>query len=517
MNTNWGLVTRLRPGGLIGGIVLAAVLFLSGCSPLAGVPTAVAGATVVRDTPTPPPTRTPLPTRTPFPTVTPIPTRTPRTPLPTYTPPPTRTPLPTRTPFPTYDPSAPRTPQASRTPFLTYTPAPTRTLVPTRTPNPTYTPRPTWTPFPTRTPIPTRTPTATPTATNTPLVNSTVLVADHGGRVDWSAQNVIAYSEYVSDKLGGEIYTMNPDGSAQTCLTCNNSQLSHVSNDQPAWTPNGKYIVFQSVDQALYDALPGTQADRDQMTQGGAGVDNNLWLVTPDGRTLVQLTHIGQGEAVLHPHFSLDGTKLYWAARVMPATSPGGQWNLKEADFFDDSAGPRLANERSYQPEGQAVFYESHDFFPGNQSALFATDANPTEAQQPTVCTCALNIGVLNLSTGLATMLTNTTDVWNEHAQISPDGKRIVWISSQGYPFTPVANWTDTLATDLWMMNPDGSNKHQITFFNTPGKPEYKGGRVILSDGSWNPTSDQYVVQADVAVFPGAQSQVMVLQIGAAQ
>src|SRR5439155_22140638 len=135
---------------------------------------------------------------------------------------------------------------------------------------------------------------------------------------------------------------------------------------------------------------------------------------------------------------------------------------------------------------------ETHNFSPGNQSALFTTDANPTEALQPSVCTCALNIGILSFSTGQATLLTSTTDVWNEHAQMAPNGQKIVWVSSQGYPFTPVANWQDTLATDLWMMNPDGSNKQQITFFNTPGMPEYKGGRVILSDGSWNPTGHAY-------------------------
>jgi len=128
-----------------------------------------------------------------------------------------------------------------------------------------------------------------------------------------------------------------------------------------------------------------------------------------------------------------------------------------------------------------------------------------------------MNIGLLDLFTGVATELTTTTSTWNEHAQVRPDGKRIVWVSSQGYPFVPVANWEDTLATDLWMMNPDGSGKRQLTFFNTPGMPEYKGGRVILSDGSWNPAGDQYVVQADVAVFPAALSQVIVLRSGLTQ
>jgi Tol biopolymer transport system component len=344
-----------------------------------------------------------------------------------------------------------------------------------------------------------------------------VLVGQHGGRVDWSPQNVIAFSKFTNGKSGGEIYTMNPDGSAQTCVTCGKSQLSHVSNDQPAWTPNGKYILFQSVDQALYDTLPLAGAARDRVVQGGAGVDNNLWVTTPNGASMTQLTHVGQSEAVLHPHFSYDGRKLFWAARVRNKGAAGAQWELAIADFVDDGAGPHLANERTFQPVGPQVFYEAHDFLPDNQSALFSTDANPTAAQHPTNCVCALNIEEINFATGQATALTSTTNVWNEHAQASPDGKKIVWISSQGYPFTPAANWQSTLKTDLWMMNADGSGKQQLTFFNTPGSAQYTGARVILSDGSWNTAGDKYVMQMDSIGNGGDASQVIELRFASPQ
>lgn len=376
----------------------------------------------------------------------------------------------------------------------------------------TATPRPTHTPVPTRTPIPTRTPTLTPTPTNTPLVQMTVLVSDYGGRVDWSAQNVIAFSRYTThDKLGGEINTMPPSGAPQVCVTCGQAVISHISNDQPAWTPDGKYIVFQSVDQALYDGLPYPTSQKNQLVQGGAGLDNNLWLITPDGASLYQLTTVAQGEASLHPHFSPDGKTLYWAAHSRDKFS--GSWGLKLADFVDDLSGPHLENIRVFQPLGSTVFYESHNVWPDNGSGLFSTDANPTADLQPP-CICAMDIGRLDFTTGVGVLLTSTTNVWNEHAQISPDGSRIVWASSQGYPFVPNSQWQQTLATDLWQMQPDGSNQHQITFFNTPGYPEYKGGRVIISDGSWNPTGDEYVVQMDVAIFPAAVSQVTVLTIG---
>lgn len=376
----------------------------------------------------------------------------------------------------------------------------------------TATPRSTHTPVPTRTPIPTRTPTTTPTPTNTPLVQVSVLVPDYGGRVDWSAQNVIAFSKFAThDKWGAEIYTMHPDGSEQLCLTCVLPQVSHLSNDQPAWTPDGKYIVFQSVDEVLYNGLPYPTPQKNAMTQGGAGLDNNLWLITPDGANIYQLTTIVQGEASLHPHFSPDGKTLYWSARTRDRFT--GSWGLKLADFVDDASGPHLANIRILQPLGATVFYESHNVWPDNGSGLFSTDANPTADLKPP-CTCAMNIGRLDFTSGISVLLTNTSNVWQEHAQISPDGSHIVWVSSQGYPFVPSNQWQQTLATDFWEMNSDGTNQHQITWFNTPGHPEYHGGRTIVSDGSWSPDNVHYVAQMDVAVFPAAVSQVVVLTIG---
>src|SRR4051812_45174160 len=41
----------------------------------------------------------------------------------------------------------------------------------------------------------------------------------------------------------GNIYTMNADGSGRTQLT---SETGTNSSDNPAWSPDGKYILFQS-------------------------------------------------------------------------------------------------------------------------------------------------------------------------------------------------------------------------------------------------------------------------------
>ena len=44
-------------------------------------------------------------------------------------------------------------------------------------------------------------------------------------------------------------------------------------------------------------------------------------------------------------------------------------------------------------------------------------------------------------------------------------------------------------------MKMDGSEKTQLTHFNTPGYPEYKGGsRVIITDLAWSPDSEKVLL-----------------------
>lgn len=44
---------------------------------------------------------------------------------------------------------------------------------------------------------------------------------------------------------------------------------------------------------------------------------------------------------------------------------------------------------------------------------------------------------------------------------------------------------------EYWIMNADGSDKQQLTYFNTPGSPEYneigKGRRVIVAECKFSP------------------------------
>jgi Tol biopolymer transport system component len=106
-----------------------------------------------------------------------------------------------------------------------------------------------------------------------------------------------------------------------------------------------------------------------------------------------------------------------------------------------------------------------------------------------------MDIYWMDLSTQELTRLTETSGLdgepaeWDEHAHLSPRGGVIAWMSSNGYgisndPNAPVVDW---LRCELWLMNPDGSGKRRVTYFNEPGHPEFTGGRACVSDMAWSP------------------------------
>jgi hypothetical protein len=52
-------------------------------------------------------------------------------------------------------------------------------------------------------------------------------------------------------------------------------------------------------------------------------------------------------------------------------------------------------------------------------------------------------------------------------------------------------------------MNPDGSNKQRVTWFNDPAHPMYSGGRAIVGDGDWSRDGKKYAVLVNV-MKPGS-------------
>ena len=318
-----------------------------------------------------------------------------------------------------------------------------------------------------------------------------MIINENGGRVSWShsGNNLIAFDKRGADDYF-DVYTMNPDGSNEICLAGNHPELPGKHMGNPEWYHTGEYIVFQAEKKNHPDINPS-------FTAPGIGFYNDLWVMTSDGENVWQLTNLTTTHvtSVLHPQFSHDGSKLLWAETLSYQTMA-----LKIADFVVDANGPHLENITMYQPGDIPRFYESHGFSPDDKTIIF------TGSIETGMHWTGMDIYTLNLETMELKRLTSTLDEWDEHAHYSPDGEKIVWMSSIGYPFDPEK--ISDLRTELWMMDADGSNKTRLTYFNEPGHPEYNGMQTVAGDCSWSPDGTKLVLK--LQLYHGLKENILV-------
>lgn len=167
------------------------------------------------------------------------------------------------------------------------------------------------------------------------------------------------------------------------------------------------------------------------------------------------------------------GRKLLWAERLRDNGKPFGEWALMLADFAMTDSGPELRNARAL-PVPANAFYESHGFSPDDSRILYTGSPDG-----------GLEIYEMELASARIRRLTNSLEVWDEHAHYSPDGQWIVWMSSRGLEIT---KQPFRLPTEYWIMDADGANARQLTHFNTPGHPDHRNRPfVCAADAAWSP------------------------------
>ncbi|PIR43525.1 hypothetical protein COV24_02330 [candidate division WWE3 bacterium CG10_big_fil_rev_8_21_14_0_10_32_10] len=286
------------------------------------------------------------------------------------------------------------------------------------------------------------------------------LLSNEGGRVDWShSNNLIAFDKKGSNGFYS-VYTINSNGSNETCISCSISDFKYnVGN--PAWHPNGKYLIIQvqTKKSNIFSNL----------SNPGKGVSNDLFLIDSTGTHFWQLTNLSKSRyfyGVLHPHFSHDGNKIVWSELQSLNT-----WALKVADLYFDNGTPKLQNIKTYQPGDTARFYESHGFTLNDSAIIFS--GTPYKSQS----TWGNDIFTLNLSNGTVVNLTNTPKKWEEHANLSPDGKTIIYMSSDNPGY---------FKYDLWSMNINGTNKTKLTHFHDSNSKYFFSKVSGPADSSWN-------------------------------
>jgi Tol biopolymer transport system component len=311
------------------------------------------------------------------------------------------------------------------------------------------------------------------------------LIRSKGGRVDWGPQQKIAYDAPGKDGYT-DVWVMDEDGANRQCLTSGHSTIPQLHNGNPAWHPSGKLLVFQALDPAIKGPLSGTPAYR-LYTGPGAGFQNDIWVMDNEGDNTWRLTTLGRGKGVLHPHFSPDGKWLVWAEMTSSKPHGFGTWDIVLAPFLFDGQNVELGEQRRLRP-GDHVFYETHGFSPDSDRLIFSA-VPPGEGEE------SMDIFVCDLQGENLKQLTSLKEKqWDEHAHFSPDGSRIVWMSSSenGLKTREINNLK--VKTDCWQMASDGSQKSRVTTFNKEGTPHYIPGRNIASDISFSPDGRRFVL-----------------------
>jgi Tol biopolymer transport system component len=317
------------------------------------------------------------------------------------------------------------------------------------------------------------------------------MVTENGGRPAWSPDGkFIAFDRRNPDGYFA-LYIMTLDGNVVKSLTKDVFPIPQRHSGNPAWHPSGKYIVFEAEEEKHYDVIdkwPGNP---------GLGVYANFWAVTPDGKHYWKLTNtpakltLDDGLAftgILNPHFTPDGTQMYWSERYAEG-GKWGKWRIKMADLIDSANGPHLSNEHViFQPPDGTGNYVTAMGLTGDSAKVLVAGNLDHQDEFGT------DLYMLDLASGQFSNLTKTPDVWEEDSAIMPDGQHIIYMSNAGSPLNPAdPRWfLQRFTREYWIMGMDGTNQHQLTCFNVPGSPEFIPQGAIVGAISFSPDGHRF-------------------------
>jgi uncharacterized protein (TIGR03437 family) len=319
------------------------------------------------------------------------------------------------------------------------------------------------------------------------------VLSNNAERLSWSrALNVIAYDSQ-NAKGYYDVWSMNPDGSNNKCLTCSTTVLPPLNKGNPCWTPDGKFIAFE------VQQNPSLGAVGDAEDRPGSGWNNDVWIMDAAGQNFYRITNVpAVTGGVIYPRFNWEGNKLVWGQRLDPNPAPYGTWELAIGTFSVSSSGvPSVTNIQYYTPGAQKLYYEPHGFSLDDTTLFFMGDLQAGTSQ------FGMDIYSFNLETQVLTDLTNTPNQWEEFPRPMPTTPNtLMYMSTAG------TAWTDThFECDLWTMNYDGTNKVQLTFFNDPNSPTYVPAGICLADPDWNEAQNMIAIYGNAGTGPAATGQ----------
>jgi Tol biopolymer transport system component len=245
----------------------------------------------------------------------------------------------------------------------------------------------------------------------------------------WSADGTtIAFERDTQGPNGtqpSDIFTVRANGTGLTQLTrCSDDPTGECGNNEPAWTPDGRSIVFS------HCCVPGN---------GGLLV--GLYVIGADGSHPEQLTlnpDINYGD--FGPIVSPDGKWVAFSRIVSVQDDPSKSLSalflvrIEGNGLHQVTSYDLQVDEKDWSPDGSRIVFVSHE---GSNDGPFRAD----------LFSVAPNGSQL-------TQLTHTTpgQTFAFAPSWSPSGQRIMFLL-----------FPSTGCTDVYTMRPDGSDTQQVT------------------------------------------------------
>lgn len=313
---------------------------------------------------------------------------------------------------------------------------------------------------------------------------TTVIAYPNGGRLAWSSvHNLLAFDQAINNQW--EIRTCDGNGGNQTTLTVGLEGLPNGHRGNPAWSPNGNWILFQAATYQEDLSLPG-------FATPGLGVAGDVYIMSYPGLVVTRLTDVGDASGgVLHAHFNAVGDKIWWAQKETGV--PDGRWFIAAADFSVVEDVPTLTNLTHYKPRGDGL-YETHWF--DSTYALFTHSAAGTSTEPGLNVYRVSGSDFTSSPVKIAGATAGGTDQhWDEHGHFNPAGTHIFYMTSR---LTGVVDpFGGGLKTDIVMI-PTGTptaDGTQVTDFDNPAHGTYQPDveQPVAGDFAFNGETELFV------------------------